>query len=44
MKDREPWERFMGSGRIDDYLHYAGDGEEAKIVQQNSQKSVLQKW
>ena len=30
MKDREPWDRVMGSGRIDDYLHYAGDGEEAK--------------
>ena len=31
MKDREPWDRFMGSGRIDDYLRYAGDAEQPKI-------------
>ena len=23
MQEKEPWDRFMGSGRIDDYLSYA---------------------
>ena len=31
MKDREPWDRFLGSGRIDDYLRYAGDAEQPEI-------------
>lgn len=31
MTDREPWDRFWGSGRIDDYLRYAGDAERPEI-------------
>ena len=31
MNDREPWDRFLGSGRIDDYLRYAGDAEQPEI-------------
>jgi len=31
MKDREPWDKFLGSGRIDDYLRYAGDAEKPEI-------------
>ncbi len=31
MKDREPWDRFWGSGKIEDYLLYAGDAEKPDI-------------
>ncbi len=31
MKEKEPWDRFWGSGRIDDYLRYAGSAEKPDI-------------
>ena len=31
MKEKEPWDRFWGSGRIDDYLLYAGSAEKPQI-------------
>lgn len=31
MKEKEPWDRFWGSGRIDDYLLYAGSAETPDI-------------
>lgn len=31
MKDKEPWDRFWGSGRIEDYLLYAGSAEKPDI-------------
>lgn len=27
MKEKEPWDKFMGSGKIEDYLLYAGTSE-----------------
>ena len=31
MKEKEPWDRFWGSGRIEDYLLYAGNEEKPEI-------------
>ena len=31
MKEKEPWDRFWGSGRIEDYLLYAGSAEKPDI-------------
>ncbi len=31
MKEKEPWDRFWGSGKIEDYLLYAGSAEKPDI-------------
>ena len=31
MKEKEPWERFWGSGKIEDYLHYATEPDKPEI-------------
>lgn len=31
MREKDPWDRFWGSGRIEDYLLYAGSDEKPEI-------------
>ena len=31
MKERDSWDKFLGSGRIEDYLLYAGSAEKPDI-------------